>query len=118
MNTSEIEEEKRLLGTVMLDPTALDRSMLLLRAEHFWSAAHRRIFEVCTDLRSGSKRVGSVEVACSLRERDLLSEIGGMPYLAELFLASRVPADVLLCGQNIRERWRLRHASPSAGSRS
>ncbi len=104
----DLEAEKALLSAVMVDPAALDRVLEFLKAEHFYSEAHRRIYEACTELRQKGQPVDSVQVASFLRDRDRLSQVGGMPYIAQVLLAAPAVANAASYGRNIYEKWRIR----------
>src|SRR5580704_16885558 len=104
----DLEAEKALLSAVMVDPAALDRVLEFLKAEHFYSEAHRRIYEACIELRQKGQPVDSVQVASYLRDRERLSQVGGMPYIAQVLLAAPAVANVASYGRNIYEKWRIR----------
>jgi len=46
----DLEAEAAVLSAVMVDPLALDKVIEFLQAEHFYSEAHRRVFEACLEL--------------------------------------------------------------------
>jgi integrase len=71
-------------------PTATSRppSRDFPRPEHFYSEAHRRIFEACLELRHASQPVDLVQVVTWLRSRDRLVQVGGVAYLTETLDAS------------------------------
>jgi replicative DNA helicase len=104
----DLEAEKALLSAVMVDPAALDRVLEFLKAEHFYSEAHRRIYEACIELRQKGQPVDSVQVASFLRDRERLAQVGGMPYIAQVLLAAPAVANVASYGRNIYEKWRIR----------
>jgi hypothetical protein len=73
---------------VLIEAEAFSKVRDLLRAEHFFSEAHRRIFEACSALAADGKPVEIVGVATWLRDGDRLSQVGGMAYLTELLAAA------------------------------
>jgi replicative DNA helicase len=91
----------------MLDPSALDK-VAELRPEHFYSEAHRRIFEACLELRSTGAPVDVVQVASYLKDRQRLAQVGGMPYLGQILDAAPVVANVASYGRIIYEKYRVR----------
>jgi replicative DNA helicase len=104
----DLEAEKALLSAVMVDPAALDRVLEFLKAEHFYSEAHRRIYEACTEIKQKGQPVDSVQVSSYLRDRERLSQVGGMPYIAQILLAAPAVANVAAYGRTIYEKWRIR----------
>jgi replicative DNA helicase len=104
----DLDAEAAVLSAVMLDPLALDKVSETLRAEHFYSEAHRRIYEACVELSGGGKPVDVVQVATWLRDRDRLAQVGGMAYLTEVLNAAPAVANVAAYGQTIHEKWRVR----------
>jgi replicative DNA helicase len=104
----DLPAEAAVLSAVMVDPLALDRVCEFLKAEHFYSEAHRRIFEACVELSSEGKPVDLVQVATWLRSRDRLAQVGGLPYLTEVLSAAPAVANVAAYGKTIHEKWRVR----------
>ena len=104
----DLDAEAAVLSAVMLDPLAFDKVSELLRPEHFYSEAHRRIFEAVTELAASGKPVDVVQVATWLRDRERLSQVGGMAYLTEVLNAAPAVANVGAYGQTIHEKWRVR----------
>ncbi|HXN32581.1 MAG TPA: DnaB-like helicase C-terminal domain-containing protein, partial [Polyangiaceae bacterium] len=100
--------EAAVLSAVMLDPLALDKVCEFLKAEHFYSEAHRRIFEACVELASEGKPVDVVQVATWLRDRDRLAQVGGVAYLTEVLNSAPAVANVAAYGGTIHEKWRVR----------
>ncbi|HXX69789.1 MAG TPA: replicative DNA helicase [Polyangiaceae bacterium] len=104
----DLDAEAAVLSAVMVDPLALDKVNELLRPEHFYSEAHRRIFEACVDLSGAGKPVDVVQVASWLRDRDRLAQVGGMAYLTEVLNAAPAVANVGAYARTIHEKWRVR----------
>jgi replicative DNA helicase len=103
----DLDAEAAVLSAVMLDPGALDR-IVDLKADHFYSEAHRRIFEACLELKSHGSPVDVAVVASWLRDRQRLQQVGGMGYLAQVLDAAPVVANVAAYGDIIREKFRVR----------
>ena len=47
----DLDAEAAVLSAIMIDGAALDKVLEFLKAEHFYSEAHRRIYEACIELR-------------------------------------------------------------------
>jgi replicative DNA helicase len=103
-----LEAEESVLGGVLLDNTALDRVLEILRPDDFYREAHRRIFRAMVVLSERNEPVDLVTLAETLRQRGELQDVGGAAYLAEL--AERVPtaANVAHYARIVREKAILR----------
>jgi replicative DNA helicase len=104
----DLDAEGAVLSAVMIDPFALDKVLEFLRPEHFYSEAHRRIYEACVDLRSTGKPVDVVQVGTWLKDRERIAQVGGMGYLTEVLNAAPVIANIAAYGRTIREKARIR----------
>lgn len=104
----DLEAEGAVLSSVMVDPLALDKVLEFLKAEHFYSEAHRRIFEACIELKTIGQPVDVVQIGTWLKNRERLAQVGGMSYLTEVLNAAPVVANVAAYGQTIHEKWRVR----------
>ena len=104
----DLEVEKALLSALMIDPATLDRVLEFLKPEHFYSEAHRRIYEACVELRQKGQGVDAVQVASWLKDRERLAQVGGMPYLGQVLLAAPALTNVAEYGRTIHEKWRVR----------
>lgn len=104
----DLDAEAAVLSAVMLDSSALDKILEFLKPEHFYSEAHRRIFEAAMELKSVGQPVDIVQVGTWLKNRDRIGQIGGMPYLTEILNAAPAVANVASYGRTIHEKYRVR----------
>ena len=104
----DLDAEAAVLSAVMIDPAALDKVLEFLKPDHFYSEAHRRIFEACIELRQKSQPVDVVQVGTWLKDRERIAQIGGMAYLTEVLNSAPAIANVAAYGQTIREKFRVR----------
>jgi replicative DNA helicase len=104
----DLDAEAAVLSAIMLAQDAFDRVSEFLRPEHFYSGANQRVFEAVLALQNDSHPVDVVTVAGWLRDRGLLQQIGGTPYLAQLTDAIPTIAHIEAHGKVVREKWRLR----------
>jgi len=104
----DLDAEAAVLSAVMVDPLALDKVNEFLRPEHFYSEAHRRIYEAATELSSQGRPVDVIQIASWLRDRDRLAQVGGMAYLTEVLNAAPAVVNVVSYGRTIHEKWRVR----------
>ena len=104
----DLDAEGAVLSSVMVDPLALDKVLEFLKAEHFYSEAHRRIFEACMELKTIGQPVDVVQIGTWLKDRERLAQVGGMSYLTDVLNAAPVVANVAAYGKTIHEKWRVR----------
>ncbi len=99
-----LEAEESVLGGVLLDNTAIDRVVELVRPDDFYRGAHRKLFRAMLALSEKSEPVDIITLAEMLRARGELADVGGAAYLAEL--AERVPtaANVMHYARIVRDR--------------
>lgn len=89
----DLDAEAAVLSATMLDPSAIDR-VAGLRPEHFYSEAHRRIFEAALAVHAMGSPVDTTTVSDRLRATRRMSQVGGMPYIASILDATPAPANV------------------------
>ncbi len=104
----DLDAEAAVLSAVMLDSTSLDRVLEFLKPEHFYSEAHRRIFEACMELHRVGQPVDMVQVGSWLKSRDRIAQIGGMSYLAEILDAAPAVSNIVAYARTISEKSRVR----------
>ncbi len=105
---NDLDAEAAVLSAVMLDTSAIDKILEFLKPEHFYSEAHRRIFEAAIELRTIGQPVDVVQIGTWLKNRDRIAQIGGMSYLTELLNAAPAVSNVAAYGRTIHEKWRVR----------
>jgi replicative DNA helicase len=104
----DLDAEAAVLSAILLERDALDKVLELLRAEHFYSEANRRIYEVAVELSSQGTPIDVVSVAGMLRDRERLAQVGGSAYLAQLVDAVPSVAHLETYARMVREKWRVR----------
>jgi len=78
------EAEKALLGSILLDESALNIVLENLVKEDFYSESHRLIFEKMSSLFDGTHVIDLVTLSEELSKEGLLEKAGGAAYLAGL----------------------------------
>lgn len=104
----DLESEAAVLSACMLNAQALDKVVAFLRPEHFYSEAHRRIFEAMLALSDVGQPHDIVQVGTWLKSRERINQIGGLPYLTEILNATPAIASPAAYATTILEKWRLR----------
>ena len=88
-----IEAEAALVGSLILDSSQAGDVAALLKPDDFHHRPHRLVWEAIHGLRLAGKPIGMVELNNWLRERNQLTEAGGLDYVIQL--AEQVPSTVL-----------------------
>jgi replicative DNA helicase len=97
-----LEAERGVLGSILLDTELLDDLALVLRAEDFYSDAHEKLFRHLLAVHEQGRRVDITLLAERLRSTGELELIGGLAYLLEIAQAvphaanARYYADIVL----------------------
>ena len=84
-----IEAEKSVLGSVLLDKDALINVSGWLQPGHFYDDRHALIYQAILDLFDSGLPIDLVTISDRLKKKKILSKVGGRAYLTEL--ASFVP---------------------------
>ncbi len=79
-----LEAERALLGSVLLDNGALDSALEILGKDDFFSEAHRLTFEKMVELSEKNRTIDLVTLSEELSKDSLLEKSGGAAYLAAL----------------------------------
>ena len=104
----DMEAEAAVLSAILLQPESFDEVAEILKPEHFYSDANRRVFDAIFELQRMQRAVDVVSVASYLRDKNRLQQIGGTSYLAQLTDATPFVANIETHARMIREKWRLR----------
>ncbi len=103
-----LDAERAVLGGIMLNVESLERLEGTLLPEHFYVAAHERIFYVIQELTAKGQPVDALTIKDQLERRGELADIGGEAYLAELVGSVPTSTNVKYYADIVRERAVLR----------
>jgi hypothetical protein len=84
MPPQNIEAEKGVLGSIMLEDTVLSEVVEFLRPEHFWRDAHQIIYAAMLAVYNRGTAVDALLLSQELQERGQFETIGGEDYLTEI----------------------------------
>ena len=104
----DLDAEAAVLSAILLSPESFDEVAEVLKPEHFYSDANRRVFDAIFELQRVQRPVDVVSVASYLRDKNRLQQVGGSAYLAQLTDATPFVANIESHARLIREKWRLR----------
>jgi replicative DNA helicase len=79
-----IEAEQSTLGSMMLEKTALEKGLEILRGEDFYRPAHQEIYDALAALAERDEPCDIITLQEELRKRGKLEECGGTEYLMAL----------------------------------
>jgi len=85
-----IEEEMAVLGSMLIDKEAVNKSIELLDKSAFYKGAHQKIFEAALTLYERNVEVDYLTITDQLDKMGVLDEVGGAYYVTEL--ANIVPS--------------------------
>ena len=102
------EAEQSVLGSILLQPSALISAMEFIQANDFYRRSHQLIFQVMIDLNEKNEEIDVITVANLLETSGQLEDVGGTPYLAELANVVPTAANVEYYAKIVEERSLLR----------
>lgn len=104
------DAEKSVLGSMLRDNRCIPDLVQFLKAEDFYVFAHQKIYEATTkiNIHDGAP-VDPVTLANYLKEQQLIEDIGGYGYLAELWDAAPSSANAEYYGKIVRQKSISRH---------
>jgi len=104
----DIEAERSVLGSLMIDKHSIIKVADLIVSEDFYAPANAKIFEAISDLFQKNEPVDVLSVSAKLKEKKQLAEIGGSSYLTELINSVPSAAHITHYAQIIRNKRVLR----------
>lgn len=104
----DIEVEKSLLGSLMLEKEAITKVADTLHADDFYKRNHQYIYQVIEDLFTSGEPVDLISVASKLKERNHLENVGGTIYLTELINIVPTASHVLNYSKIVQKKRVLR----------
>ncbi|MEI7578847.1 MAG: replicative DNA helicase [bacterium] len=98
-----LEAEKSVLGSILIDEEAVYKVAEFLHPEHFYKQEHKQIYEVFMNLYSDRKAIDVLTVTAELKKGKLLEKIGGTAYLSQLVSEVPTAAHIEEYGHLIKE---------------
>ncbi len=109
-----LDAEKGVLGSLMLDADMCDEVAMVVRAEDFYADANQRLFRHIITLHEEGKRIDTTLLVECLKQAGEFETIGGMAYLAEVANSVPYAAHAVYYSEIVRDKATLRsliHAS-------
>ena len=110
----DVEAERAVLGSILLQNDAVDTAMETLGADDFYRPAHRTIFAAMLELSQADQAIDQVTLGALLKSRGDLEAVGGYPALVDLSEAVPTAANVRHSAKIVREKGVLRRLIDSA----
>jgi replicative DNA helicase len=110
-----LDAERSVLGSMLRDNQIISDVMNIVRAEHFYTDAHQKIFQgIVTLYVDRGQPADLVTLANYLQDQKQIEDIGKHPYLAELWDAAPTAGNAVHYAKIVREKGMVRaliHAS-------
>ena len=105
---SNIEAEQSVLGAILIDKDAIIRVADALKPGDFYLPAHEKIFEAMLELHDKHQPVDILSLTSRLKEKEILNDIGGSSYLADLTNLVPTASHITNYAKIVREKKILR----------
>ncbi len=109
-----IEAEKSLLGSMLLDEDAMIKIADILSANDFYEDRHQTIFDAMVSLYEKQRPLDIITVTDILKDRKKLDIVGGVSYLTSLASSLPSSANVVRYGEIISNKATLRRLIAAA----
>jgi hypothetical protein len=104
----DVEAERIVLASVLLDPRRFDEVRGLLRPEAFFDPRHARLFTEMLALRAEGKPVEFNVLTSKLKAADALDAVGGPSYLREVAEAAPIATHAAAYAKTVADLYRQR----------
>ncbi len=103
-----LDAEKGVLGSLLLDPHMCDEVAMVIRAEDFYADAHQKLFTHLIALHEADKRIDATLLVERLKQAGDFEAIGGAPYIAEVAQSVPFAANAVHYAEIVRDKATLR----------
>ena len=110
-----IEAEQTVLGSVIIDPSALDKVQQIIVTDDFYRFEHRTIWSAIMTMMSKSIPVDAVMLSEQLTKANKIDEVGGLAYLLKL-AQNTTSANVVAYAEVVRDRSLSRQLLSAVGA--
>jgi len=114
MPPQNLEAEMAVLGSMLIEETAISYAVELLTSASFYNDSNRRIFESMIRLYSDSKAIDIVTLIEELKKTDDLDRVGGSTYIASLTTVVPTAANIKHYATIVKEKSILRNLISAA----
>ena len=103
-----LEAEIAVLGAMLLDERAVPQAIELLRPDHFYREAHRKIFAILCEMFQENHPTDLLTLREELRKKNELEQVGGSVYLSTLVNSVATAANLTYYAQIVKDKSSLR----------
>ncbi len=111
-----IEAEMAVLGSMLIEESAIAHAMELLESSSFYKDSHKKIYNAITNLYAENKAVDIVTLIDELKKQGQLEEVGGAAYVTNLTTVVPTAANISHYARIVKEKSILRHLIQTATS--
>jgi replicative DNA helicase len=98
------EAERCVLGSMLRDTGVIGDVLQIIKEENFYADAHRKIYQAIVTLYEKGHPVDLVLLADVLKDHKQIEDVGGYPYLAELWDAAPTAANAEYYARIVRDK--------------
>jgi replicative DNA helicase len=99
-----LEAERSVLGSILLDNEPLHDIVIFLRAGDFYRDAHQVIYAAIRDLYDSNKAIDAVTLAEELKKRNQFDQVGGHDILTEIVESVPTAANAVYYANIVKEK--------------
>jgi len=114
MPPQNLEAEMAVLGSMLIEETAISYAIELLTSASFYNDSNRRIFESMIRLYSDNKAIDMVTLIEELKKTDDLDKVGGSTYITSLTTVVPTAANIKHYATIVKEKSILRNLISAA----
>lgn len=103
-----MEAEQAVLGAILIDRNAIFRVADILSSKDFYAPANEKIFETIIELYEKGQPIDILTLTNRLKDKNLLQDVGGSGYLAELTNQVATAAHIAHHARVVKEKKVLR----------
>ncbi|MBI3351087.1 MAG: replicative DNA helicase [Nitrospirae bacterium] len=104
-----IEAEQSVLGAILLENSAVNKALEIIRLDDFYKESHRKIFSAMLDLSERNEGIDLITLTEQLKSKNALEAVGGTGYLSQLINVTPTSANVKFHSKIIHEKAVLRN---------
>ena len=98
-----VAAEEAVLGSLLIDPDAIDEVAAILKPADFYNERNGMIFDAALALRSRREPVDFLTMVSELEHRNQLQEVGGAAYLTGLINATPTAVHALAYARQVKD---------------
>ncbi len=103
-----LDAEKAVIGSLLLDCNLCDEIALILHAEDFYADANQKLYRHLLTMHETGKRIDAMLLVEQLKQAGDFEAVGGAAYLAEVAQSVPYAANAVYYAQIVREKATLR----------